>query len=96
MHSANFLLIILLNISDISYETFALTIMNTSEIQWKFRDGDIGIDAKVPGGVYGSLMDSGKLTEGDFYYRFNDINYRNYSYRNWSCFQLPTSSCILI
>ncbi|KAB7495341.1 Beta-mannosidase, partial [Armadillidium nasatum] len=46
----------------------------------------ITIDAKVPGGVYGSLMDSGKLTEGDFYYRFNDINYRNYSYRNWTYF----------
>ncbi|KAB7497520.1 Beta-mannosidase, partial [Armadillidium nasatum] len=60
--------------------------MNTNEIQWKLHDGNITIDAKVPGGVYGSLMDSGKLTEGDFYYRFNDVNYRNYSYRNWTYF----------
>ncbi|XP_068243151.1 beta-mannosidase isoform X2 [Palaemon carinicauda] len=44
----------------------------------------IEVPGSVPGGVYTDLMSAGVLSEGDFYYRYNDINYRWVAKDDWT------------
>ena len=45
---------------------------------------DFMVDGSVPGGVYGDLLTAGILKNGDFYFRYNDVDYRSFSYHGWN------------
>lgn len=38
----------------------------------------------MPGGVYTDLKAAQYLDNGDYYYRFNDLDYRSVSLENWT------------
>ncbi|KAK8396338.1 hypothetical protein O3P69_005403 [Scylla paramamosain] len=44
----------------------------------------ITVGGQVPGGVYSDLLAANVLSEGDLYYRYNDLNYRWVSKENWT------------
>ncbi|XP_064086358.1 beta-mannosidase-like isoform X2 [Macrobrachium nipponense] len=54
--------------------------------EWTLTNANksIEVPGSVPGGVYTDLMAAGILSEGDFYYRFNDLNYRWVAKEDWS------------
>jgi Glycosyl hydrolase 2 galactose-binding domain-like len=41
------------------------------------------VNATVPGQIHTDLQRAGVLTEGEFYYRFNDVTYRWIAYQSW-------------
>ncbi|TRY79762.1 hypothetical protein TCAL_08106 [Tigriopus californicus] len=60
--------------------------IDLNEAPWMVKSvsQNIEIPAKgIPGGIYSDLRHSGILTS-DFYYRFNDQEYRWVSYENWT------------
>ncbi|KAK6639866.1 hypothetical protein RUM43_008141 [Polyplax serrata] len=73
--------------------------LNSNEFPgtWTVWNGNksIEVEAKVPGGIYTDLQSAGLLTQGDIFYRFNDINYRWVSKENWTYqtkFSLPSET----
>ncbi|KAG0721007.1 Beta-mannosidase [Chionoecetes opilio] len=44
----------------------------------------ISVGGQVPGGVYTDLLAANVLNAGDFYYRYNDMDYRWVSKENWT------------
>lgn len=53
---------------------------------WTLTNGNssISVAGSVPGGVYSDLMNANVLSEGDFYYRYNDLNYKWVGRSNWT------------
>lgn len=53
---------------------------------WSLRAANksITVGGQVPGGVYSDLLAANVLSEGDLYYRYNDLNYRWVSKENWT------------
>ena len=60
-------------------------VLDLSTLTWTVRGGgddSLEVGATVPGSVYTDLQAAGVL--GDFYYRFNDVEYRWVSQYNWT------------
>lgn len=53
---------------------------------WSLRADNkpITVGGQVPGGVYSDLLAANVLSEGDLYYRYNDLDYRWVSKENWT------------
>lgn len=56
------------------------------ESNWSLRNGNgtISVGGTVPGGVYTDLLFANVLKGGDFYYRYNDFEYRWVANDNWT------------
>eukprot|EP00095_Tigriopus_kingsejongensis_P004036 maker-scaffold5_size1054832-snap-gene-4.13 protein:Tk04036 transcript:maker-scaffold5_size1054832-snap-gene-4.13-mRNA-1 annotation:"Beta-mannosidase" len=60
--------------------------IDLNEVPWMARSASQGVEVPakgVPGGIYTDLLNADILTT-DFYYRFNDQDYRWVSYDNWT------------
>lgn len=55
----------------------------------------ITVGGQVPGGVYSDLLAANVLSEGDLYYRYNDLNYRWVSKENWTYSSVVNGTVLL-
>ncbi|KAK4290007.1 hypothetical protein Pmani_037073 [Petrolisthes manimaculis] len=60
------------------------TATQAAQQNWTLSGTNLTAGGAVPGGVYSDLMTAQYLHDGDFYYRFNDLNYRLVSMDNWT------------
>ncbi|XP_042213967.1 beta-mannosidase-like isoform X2 [Homarus americanus] len=75
----------------LAYAAYASTHPHHSKIiiipsDWSLSSTNFSVvlGGTVPGGVYTDLLKANVLSQGDFYYRYNDIDYRWVSQQNWT------------
>lgn len=68
------------------WSSFASTTTTTApEANWTLTSNMVRtVGATVPGGVYTDLKTAQYLDDGDFYFRYNDVDYRWVAMENWT------------